>query len=87
MKDSRKLALIGHNLAIQKSLRFFGLLKLTMKLWEQLENNLASRRVLEKVGYVDEGCLREQFLVNGLPANEIFYGILRRELKTLQNKG
>jgi RimJ/RimL family protein N-acetyltransferase len=43
------------------------------------EDNLASRRVLEKVRYRPEGVLREHYLINGMPANEIIYGILRRE--------
>lgn len=44
------------------------------------EGNLASRRVLEKAGYTLEGVLREHYIVNGVPVNEIFYGILRREI-------
>ena len=44
------------------------------------EDNLASRRVLEKVGYRPEGVLREHYLINETPANEIIYGILRQEL-------
>jgi ribosomal-protein-alanine N-acetyltransferase len=44
------------------------------------EGNLASRRVLEKVGYQPEGVLREHYLVNEVPANEIIYGMLRQEV-------
>jgi [ribosomal protein S5]-alanine N-acetyltransferase len=44
------------------------------------QNNLASRRVLKKVGYKPEGVLREHYIVNGIPMNEIIYGILRREI-------
>jgi len=44
------------------------------------EDNLASRRVLEKVGYRPEGVLREHYLINGTPANEVIYGELRGEL-------
>ena len=44
------------------------------------EDNQPSRRVLEKVGYKREGLLREHYLVNGSPANEIVYGILRGEV-------
>jgi RimJ/RimL family protein N-acetyltransferase len=43
------------------------------------QNNLASRRVLKKVGYKPEGVLREHYIVNGTPVNEIIYGILRRK--------
>ena len=44
------------------------------------EDNVASRRVLEKVGYAAEGLLREHYLINGMPVNEVIYGILRREV-------
>jgi len=44
------------------------------------EDNVASRRVLEKAGYTAEGLLREHYLINGMPANEIIYGVLRREV-------
>jgi ribosomal-protein-alanine N-acetyltransferase len=45
------------------------------------ENNIASVHVLEKVGYTKEGLLREANLINGQPANEFAFGILRREVK------
>ena len=35
------------------------------------EDNAASRKVLEKVGYKAEGLLREHYLINGAPVNEI----------------
>ena len=44
------------------------------------EDNIASRKVLEKVGYKAEGLLREHYLIKGAPVNEIFHGILRREV-------
>ncbi len=44
------------------------------------QENRASRRVLRKVGYKPEGVLREHYVVNGMPVNEIIYGILRREV-------
>lgn len=43
--------------------------------WE----NVASQKVLEKVGYKKEGLLREHYLIAGEPVDEIIYGILRRE--------
>ena len=45
------------------------------------EENLASRRVLNKVGFREEGLLREHYLINGKPANEVIYGLLRGEVK------
>ena len=47
------------------------------------EENHASRKVLEKAGFKQEGFLREHFIVNGKPANEIIYGILRSDAKKL----
>jgi len=47
------------------------------------EENVASRRVLEKAGYTAEGLLREHYLIDGLPVNEVIYGILRTEAPPL----
>jgi len=43
------------------------------------DKNLASCRVLEKCGFVREGCLREHYIINGKPENEILFAILKRE--------
>jgi ribosomal-protein-alanine N-acetyltransferase len=43
------------------------------------EQNSASRRLIERVGFVQEGLLREHYLVGGQPANEVCYGLLRSE--------
>jgi RimJ/RimL family protein N-acetyltransferase len=43
------------------------------------EENQASRRVLEKLGFQEEGLLREHYIVNGAPVNEVLYGLLKRE--------
>lgn len=43
------------------------------------EENQASRRLLEKLGFQEEGLLREHYLINGVPVNEIFYGLLKSE--------
>ena len=51
------------------------------------EENLSSRKVLEKIGFRQEGILREHYLVNGAPANEIVYGILRREFRAPEGPG
>jgi ribosomal-protein-alanine N-acetyltransferase len=44
------------------------------------EGNAASRRVLQRAGFRQEGLLREHFLVNGAPANQAIYGLLRGDL-------
>jgi ribosomal-protein-alanine N-acetyltransferase len=43
------------------------------------EENVASCRVLEKLGFQEEGLLREHYVINGAAANEILYGLLKRE--------
>jgi RimJ/RimL family protein N-acetyltransferase len=41
--------------------------------------NHASERVLEKLGFVREGTLRETCIVNGVVSDDSVYGLLRRE--------
>ena len=41
--------------------------------------NAASARVLEKLGFVREGTLREDCIVNGEVSDSWVYGLLRRE--------
>lgn len=43
------------------------------------EDNIPSARVLEKNGYKAEGLLREHYLIDGKPENEIIFGILAKE--------
>jgi RimJ/RimL family protein N-acetyltransferase len=43
------------------------------------EENQASRRVLEKLGFQEEGLLREHYLIKDSPVNEVLYGLLKRE--------
>lgn len=43
------------------------------------EQNLASCRVLEKLGFQREGMLREHYIIGGKPVNEILYGMLKSE--------
>jgi [ribosomal protein S5]-alanine N-acetyltransferase len=45
------------------------------------DQNLASCRVLQKLGFTQEGLLREHYLINGIPANEILFGLLKHEWK------
>jgi ribosomal-protein-alanine N-acetyltransferase len=43
------------------------------------EENQASRRVLEKLGFQEEGLLREHYIINGTPVNEVLYALLKHE--------
>lgn len=43
------------------------------------EENIASRRVLEKLSFQEEGLLREHYVINGVPVNEVLYGLLKSE--------
>jgi [ribosomal protein S5]-alanine N-acetyltransferase len=45
------------------------------------DENLASCRLLEKLGFRREGLLREHYILNGSPVNEVLFGLLERELK------
>lgn len=44
------------------------------------DGNIPSKKVLEKVGYKQEGLLREHYIVNGIPTDEAIYGILKGEV-------
>lgn len=41
--------------------------------------NIASARVLEKLGFVREGTMREDCIVNGVTSDSWVFGLLRRE--------
>jgi ribosomal-protein-alanine N-acetyltransferase len=43
------------------------------------EENIASRRVLEKLGFQEEGLLREHYVIRGTAVNEVLYGLLKLE--------
>jgi RimJ/RimL family protein N-acetyltransferase len=49
--------------------------------------NVASARVLEKLGFVREGTLREDCVVNGEVSDSWVYGLLRREWRTTTLEG
>ncbi len=48
------------------------------------DKNVASCRVLEKAGFAIEGTLREHYVINGVPENEILFGLLRHEWESRQ---
>jgi len=43
------------------------------------DQNQASCRVLEKLGFQEEGLLREHYVISGEARDEVLYGLLRRE--------
>ena len=43
------------------------------------EDNVPSRKLLEKVGFIQEGICREHYIINGIPTNEVLYGCLRSD--------
>jgi ribosomal-protein-alanine N-acetyltransferase len=45
------------------------------------DKNVASRRVLSKLGFTQEGFLREHYIINGVPQNELLFGLLKHEWK------
>ena len=44
--------------------------------------NQASRRVLQNLGFREEGLLREHYVIQNQPVDEVLYGLLRREWKS-----
>src|SRR5262249_35480933 len=45
------------------------------------DKNLASCRVLRKVGFRQEGVLREHYIINDTAENEILFGLLKQAWK------
>jgi [ribosomal protein S5]-alanine N-acetyltransferase len=43
------------------------------------ELNVPSCHVLEKLGFKREGLLREHYIINGRPENEVLFGLLKKE--------
>lgn len=48
------------------------------------DKNHASRRVLEKLGFRQEGLLREHYLIRSRPVDEILYGLLKQDWLRLE---
>ena len=44
------------------------------------EDNVPSRKLLEKVKFQQEGICREHYIINGRPTNEVLYGLLRSDV-------
>jgi RimJ/RimL family protein N-acetyltransferase len=63
-------------LLIEMAFRQSDLRKLTAYVHDK---NLASCRVLEKLGFKREGLLREHYIINGVPENELLFGLLKHE--------
>lgn len=63
----------------------FNTLNLNRMQSEADTRNAASDRVLEKLGFVREGTLRENCIVNGEVSDSWVYGLLRREWEQLQS--
>jgi ribosomal-protein-alanine N-acetyltransferase len=70
------IATAAVRLLVEKIFRETNLRKLLAYVHEE---NIASCRVLEKVGFQEEGLLRDHYLILGNPVNEILYGLLKQE--------
>lgn len=56
-------------------------------LWAMtIESNAASRRALEKQGYVQGGLMRRAFLVKGRWEDSLYYDILREDWEALRSR-
>lgn len=76
------IATAAVNLAIKKCFCESSLRKLLAYVHDK---NVASCRVLEKAGFAREGLLREHYLINGVPENEVLFGFLRHEWEKRQH--
>lgn len=43
------------------------------------DQNVASCRLLDRLGFTREGVLREHYVIRGAPVDEVVFGLLRRE--------
>lgn len=44
------------------------------------EKNLSSIKVLGNVGFKQEGLLREHYLINSIPQNQLIFGLLKKDI-------
>jgi len=79
--QGRGIATAAVNLLVRKCFRESPLRKLVAYVHDR---NAASCRVLEKTGFIREGLLREHYIINGVPENEIVFGLLRHEWEKQQ---
>jgi ribosomal-protein-alanine N-acetyltransferase len=73
---SRGLGTRAVSLLVKKVFAGTGLRKLLAVVHD---GNVASQRLLEKIGFKKEGFLREHYLINGKPEDEVLYGLLRAD--------
>ena len=74
--QGRGIATGAVKLLIEKAFRESDLRRLIAYVHDK---NLASCRVLEKLGFKREGLLREHYIINGVPENEVLFGLLKHE--------
>lgn len=48
------------------------------------DKNQASRRVVEKLGFRQEGLLREHYVIGGRPVDEVLYALLKQDWSRLE---
>jgi ribosomal-protein-alanine N-acetyltransferase len=74
--QSKGIATAALRLFIQKAFSESSLRKLLAYVHDK---NLASCRVLQKLGFKQEGFLREHYIINGVAENELLFGLLKQE--------
>jgi len=73
---NRGIATTAVNLLVKK---IFSETKLRKLMAFVHDKNRASQRVLEKLGFQQEGFLREHYIINGQAEHEVLYCLLKRE--------
>jgi RimJ/RimL family protein N-acetyltransferase len=76
--QSRGIATAAVRMFIQKAFSESSLRKLLAYVHDK---NVASCRVLQKLGFKQEGFLREHYIINGVVENELLFGLLKHEWK------
>jgi len=74
--QGRGIATSAVGALVDKAFSESGLRKLIAFVHDQ---NFASCRVLDKLGFTREGFLREHYIINGRAENEVLFGLLRHE--------
>ncbi len=81
----------GRGLAVEavRAVVRFGFCSMDLNRIEALVHpqNLASRRVLERLAMTNEGTLREAVSVRGVPTDHLIYSLLRREWEDTERVG
>lgn len=82
--QGRGIATRAVRLLVDKVFRETSLRKIIALVHDQ---NVPSCRLLERLGFTREGLLREHYVIEGVPVNEILFGLLSKEWAAAGSSG